>query len=141
MALINILQMISADDGIDLEDANQKSLLIQRVNEAAKELYEEQDFREALDEKMFNIDVNSQVVALPWYVEHMRGWRYFNNRMPGILEDKANRYGDGKGNETWYQKWRHIKHSPIQREISNESTLKFSIPEPESEDIVFNIVG
>jgi hypothetical protein len=142
MALINILRMIEASEGIPAtSDADQKVLVTARINEAAKELYEDQDFNEAKREDIFNIDVASQVIALPWYVEYIRGWRFFNSRLPGVVDTKDNRYNEGHGNETWYQKWRSKGFSPLMREISNESTLTFTIPEPEQEDITINIIG
>lgn len=142
MALYNILQMIEASEGIQAtSDPNQKILVTARINEAAKELYEDQDFQEAKREEMFSIDVGSQVVALPWYVEYIRGWRFFNTRLPGSVDAKDNRYNDGKGNETWYMKWRDRGHFPLMREIANESTLRFTIPEPASDSIIINVIG
>jgi len=133
--------MVDAYDGVPIDNPAEKKLLIQRVNEAAKDLYEKSNFQESLFEEIFNIDVNSQVIALPWYVEYVRGWRFFNSRIPGLLDSKENRYNEGRGNETWYQKWRHVKHSPIQREISNESQLVLSIPEAEDVEFDVNITG
>jgi len=57
------------------------------------------------------------------------------------LDAKENRYNEGKGNETWYQKWRSRGYHPLEREIANESTLKFSIPEVESVAFSINIIG
>jgi len=141
MALLDILKMIEASDGISIENTAQKNLLVARVNEAAKELYEECDFREALGEEIFDFDKGSQVVALPWYVEYVRGWRLHHSRIPGMVDAMENRYNEGKGNETWFSKWREICHSPIMREISNESQLVFNVAEPEDEDVSITITG
>jgi len=142
MALLDILKMVEASEGIPCtSDADQKALATARINEAARELYEDQDFPESKREDIFNIDVSSQVVALPWYVEYVRGWRYFNSRLPGIMDAKDNRYGEGKGNEVWYNKWRTKGHFPLEREISNESTLRFTIPQAEDSIVEINIVG
>ena len=141
MALLDILKLISADSGLPLDDAGQKALLIARVNEAAKEIYEREDLPEALKEEIFDLNVDSQLVALPWYVEYIRGWRYFESRYSGELADKRNRYRDGVGNEMWLHRWRHVKYSPFQRDIQNESVLRLTIPEPESQDLEVSIIG
>jgi hypothetical protein len=141
MALLHILKLAAAKEGIQIDDANQKALIIARINEAARELWESTDFAEALEEEVFDLNVSSQVVALPWYVEYLRGWRYFENRITGETAAKKNRYQDGYGNEVWTFRWRHVKFHPLQRSIENESVLKLSIPQVETVAFTVNIIG
>jgi len=141
MALLNILQMIGASDGITITDANEKLALVARVNEAARELYELEDFPESLEEELFNLDVASQMVSLPWYVEWIRGWRYYESRLRGETHDKRNRYSSDFGNELYFHRWRHFKFSPVSRDIVNESTLTLSIPEADDTKFTVSVVG
>jgi len=141
MALLDILKMIDASEGIPIDDPANKQLLITRVNEAARELYEMEDFPEAKQEEIFDLNQDSQMVALPWYVEYVRGWRQYNSRLSGLVDAKDNRYNEGMGNETWYQKWRSKGHYPIMREIANESTLTLTIPQAEEAEFSVNIIG
>lgn len=141
MALIDILRMLAAKDGISIDNADMKALAIARVNEAALDLWESQDFPESLDEKVFDVDVDSQLVALPWYVEHLRGWRFLESREPGDIAAKQNRYNKGIGDEIWLTKWREIKHSPLKEAITNESVLTLSLPIAESAEFSVSIIG
>ena len=141
MSLLDIQRKISASDGITLSDAGSKELLRVRINEAAKEVYEADDFQEALEEEIFNIDVSSQVVAFPWYVEYLRGWRYHESRVQGFQDSKHNRYNEGIGGELWYRRFRHVKYSAIERDIENESVLELSIPLADTSDFTVSIVG
>lgn len=141
MALLDILKILDSLDGIQTTDPAQKSLAIARINEAAKEIWESDDFPESLEEEVVDLNVDSQVVALPWYVEYLRGWRYFESRTTGELADKRNRYRDGNSSEIWSKRWRSIKHYPLMHDINNASILELTLPAPESEEFSVNIVG
>jgi hypothetical protein len=141
MALLDILKLVASDEGINIDDAGEKTSVITFVNKAAQEIYDQEDFPESLDEDTFDIDISSQIIALPWYAEHIRGWRFQDARIQGSVADKRNRYQDGIGNEVWQTRWRHKKHSALQRELTNESVLKVSVPIAETSTVTIDIIG
>ncbi len=138
---LDLLKDIAAEEGLTLSDPNHKALAIVRANQAAKELYDSNDLKDSLREGVFDINQGESQVALPWFVDQVRGMRYYDNRMPVTPEYLSNRYGGGIGNEIWYLKWREKENSVLQRELANESIIKFVIPLPETKDIKITING
>lgn len=141
MALKDILDIVAREEGISIDNQGERSTAIAKINEAAKDLYEKSDFKEALKEEVFDLLVESQTVSLPWYVEHIRGWRWFESRIEGVINDKGNRYQSLYRDLIWFKEWRHVKHSPLKRDITNAGPLTLSIPKFESETFSITIIG
>jgi hypothetical protein len=139
--LNNILTDIASDIGGDLTVASQKALIIDRVNKAAKEIYTKTDLKNSLREQVFDLDTETAQVTLPHYVGEVRGMRHYDARLRISINTYAPRYHYGMAHEVWALKFRKLSKSPIQREISNESTLEFSIPLVESVNISLVITG
>lgn len=139
--LLDILKDIKSETGRDYLQSSQKAILTSRVNDAAKEIYESQDLEGSLDEQVFDLAVNSQLVALPWYAAYPRGWRYFDGRMSFKSNDIKNRYNDGIGDEVWVYNFRSIRYSPISRDLTNETRLTFTLASAESVEFNIKIAG
>lgn len=141
MSLRNIISEIAANEGVSLTNSSEKSLLVARINRAARELYHTKTLFGSLFEEVFDLNVSANQVSLPWYVKHVKAIRWFDGRYAIDLEDINNRYFSGPDTEIWRLRFREKERSPLAREISNESVLIFSIPLVESTDIVITIAG
>lgn len=149
MSLQKILLDISTELGISVATDAERSWIIEKINDAARELYESQDITGCLREQTFNADSDgpqfSSLVALPYYVDQIRGMR-FSKLMGGKISanDMRPRYhfGRGWGTDSFVMPYRIVRErAPLKRDISNASVLKFTIPEAEAVDVVINIVG
>jgi len=143
MALIDILTDIAIEIGKAGSDGD-TSARIYRINKAAEELHDANDFDEALEEKIFNFNVgNAQTITLPAYVYKVRGARYSDSRLAVTIEDMRNRYNFAwlNENETWYLKPRYKGTSPLSREINNQSTLILKIPIADTTSFTVVVTG
>lgn len=138
--LLDILKDIAADGDGQITTGAQRNLIVKRVNDAAKEIYESTDIEGCLDESVFDIDVNQNQVSFPWHVYQLRGFRWYENRDMISFHDQRNRYNPG-GSEIWNYKFREKRRSALQRDITNESVLNFTIPKAEASPIVISIEG
>lgn len=141
MPLIDILTDTETYKG-KVTDAS-RPLRIYKINKAAREIHKGSDIEESMDEQVFNINVSSQQVALPSYIDKVRGMRYYDGRSSINLDDMRNRYNfnfTGE-NELWYLQWRKLKPRCLSREISNQSVIKVTVPLEEPEAFTVTITG
>lgn len=139
--LSNILNDLVSALGIDIGDSSQKNLVIAGVNQCAEEIYKKTDLKGALMEQVFDLDVDSAQVSLPYYVGEVRGARHYDSRLKISINTYAPRYHYGMRHEVWALKCRKLRKSPLAREISNESTLTFRLPLVETSDVVIKVIG
>jgi len=140
--LKDILNRIAEIYGDNIDDESDRAKVIANVNRAAKELYFSFDIRECLDEGIFNVNVDSQQVALPYYVHDVRGMRWSNSREKISADDARNRYQwNFFDTEIWTLRFRKLKPSPVEREINNESVLKLSIPYANGSSFTVSVAG
>ncbi len=141
MALIDILTETETHKG-KVTDST-RALRVYKINKAAREIHKGADIEEAMDEQVFDINVDSQQIALPAYIDKVRGMRYYDGRQAITLDDMRNRYnfnftGD---NEMWYLQWRKKKPQALGREISNQSVIKVSLPLANGEAFTVTLTG
>lgn len=151
MALKAIITRIASELGYSVTTESELDFLTTKLNELGKALYQSKDIKGCLWEITVYLDSDdegplfSSLVSLPHYVGNLRGLRYSNvvgGKIP--LNDIVPRYhyGRGWGANAFTLPYRIINdNSPIQREISNASTLTFSIANPVSKDINVAIIG
>lgn len=148
MSLQKILVDIGTELGIDITTDSERAWIIEKINDAAKELYDSDDIPGCLRELTFNIDteaVESSLVSLPGYVDKLRGIRYTSvqgGKVP--LNDMRPRYhlGKGWGANAFALPFRVIREEyPLKREISNASILTFTLPNVETVDINITVIG
>jgi len=151
MPLSKILLDIATETGIAVTNDNEKAWVIDKINDIAEEMYASQDITGCLREMTINIDagddgpVYSSLVALPYYVDQLRGLRYsqiLGGKIPMELMQPRYSLGHGWQNNPYSLPFRIVRdNAPLKREISNASVLTFTIPEPQSGNIVLNVVG
>lgn len=148
MALSKILLDIATELGIDITNDTERSWVVDKINDAAKEIYESDDIPGCLRELTFNIDSeaqNSSLVSLPGYIDKLRGLRWTSVQGGKIPQnDMVPRYhlGKGWGANAFSLPFRVIREVyPLKRDISNASVLTFTLPVAEAEDITITIIG
>jgi hypothetical protein len=139
--LLDILNRITSYSGEDLTILSQRTLVVTRVNQAAKEVYESQDLAGSLREIVLDLDTGTQQVTLPFFVGHIRKVRYHDGRVPVTLQDQQPRYHYGLGNEVWPLQFRLLPNSPIARDLDNYSTVTVSIPSADTKEFSVILVG
>lgn len=141
--LSDILADCGAKVGID-RTPNGTLVRIADINNAAKEIHESCDLKEALDEEIFNFNNESaQQITTPAYVYEVRGARYADGRDVLTIDDIRNRYNFHWfcENEVWYLKPRYKGTVALSRGIENQSVLKFSVPMTEAAEFTVTITG
>jgi hypothetical protein len=140
--LIDIITDIEAENGRLVGPS--RDLAISRINFAAREIHESVDLEESLDEEIVSFNQeNAQTIALPAYMEKVRGARFVDGRIPISIDDMRNRYNFSwwSENETWYLKPRSRGKSPLSRSIDNQSVIEFSVPVLEPVEFSITITG
>jgi hypothetical protein len=148
MALSKILLDIATELGIDITSDTERAWIVEKINDAAREIYESDDIPGCLRELTFNIDDEAQessLVSLPGYIDKIRGLRWTSVQGGKIPQnDMRPRYhlGKGWGANAFSLPFRTIREVyPLKRDISNASILTFTIPVAEATDITITIVG
>jgi hypothetical protein len=143
MPLKDILSRIASTSGLKLNVAAQRAYLIDEiVNNAAKELYDTQDMRNCEREQIFDVGVNQQIIALPWYVEQILGIREYDNRIPNQIVDKFPRYKKGDWTGYGYYKFREIQlNAALCRETLVEGPFRIRFRQPVSRAVTITVTG
>lgn len=142
MPLIDILSEVAADLGVDITNANDRSYLVNKINQAAKELYTSADLKGSLREQLFNIGSADQQVALPYYVDSIRGVRDYDSQLPITVQDMQPRYQAEGWKDFLGYKWR-VKHKqyPLTRGILNIGPLTVTLSAPATGDLAVIVTG
>jgi len=127
--LVHILTDIAKDLGVPRND-NDRAVRLLDVNNAIRELHAGLDLPESLDEEVYDINIPSQQIVLPAYVDKVIGMRYADNRVKIQVDSRAARYNDPNyfENEVWYLQWRDRGWSALSREIVNQSAITVAFP-------------
>lgn len=146
MALKNILLDISSVLGLDISDDSEKAYQIEKVNEAAHELYYGNDLPGCLREQIFQVnDSETFQVSLPYYVDKIRAVRFYDNWIGPIpVESMTPRYHTSKwGNKGLIRARVKGIGVALERDLQDISPLIFMLADTagESEAVTFNIVG
>lgn len=125
MSLKNIKIRVQQYTGLDPTDANDNSLMLQMINEAAREIYNKGDIPGSLDEAVFNLDPTYQI-AVPNFAANVRGIREYYSHAKQSLTSMAERYLDNP----WYRDWERYRikaNSPIMHDVDNAGVLTISV--------------
>lgn len=140
MPLAYILRRVQSAAGISSPDLNaeQNSLLLDIINEAADEIYTELDLPLVLREVTVQVD-NEYRICLPAFVGKIRAIR--DTRFNGLwsLRDVRPRYTQVDWPEKW-DKFRYIGESAVVREPANATPGTLEIHAVDAEAIV-SLVG
>jgi len=130
--LLEILNEIRTDIGSDVSSSRDRAWLLQQINHAARELYDTADITGAEREQIFELDVDEQQIALPWYVGDIIGVRDYDTRASIEQVDMRPRYlRDAWTRDSQLQpmmQWRRKGQSALRRNLLNEETLTLELP-------------
>lgn len=145
MALKNILIDISTVLGLDVLSATEQAYHIEKINEAAEEIYNSLDVPGCHREQLFQYnDTDNYQIAFPWYVGKLRAIRQYDSsyNRPISVENLAPRFHNERWGSQGCFKFRITKlNSPLGRSINNAGLFTFTLSHIETADVVINIVG
>lgn len=123
MPLSYILRRLYAETGLGTES---RTYLIDRINEAARQLYNKSDLPISLKE--CNIRANSNAeLALPPFIGELRAIRSTDWNDQWELFDLRPRYNSREWPNVW-KNWRIKEYSPIKLEIENAAPVTATVP-------------
>ena len=120
---------------------SERPVIIDNINDAWREIYDSVDLPESMSEIIADINVTSQVITLPFFVENIRKIRWYDPRLPLTMDNPSNRYHEDRGNELWIRKWRKVKREALARTLENYTQLTVSIPLAEPTEFKITITG
>jgi len=140
MPLDFILTKVASDYGASNLDGNPdiKALLIDTINEAAEEVWEEKDLPGCLREVYIRTQTDTEL-ALPYFVGELRAMRESENRAVWNLTDLRPRYHQYNWKHEW-KSWRLKGTSPLQLGITVATPPILKIPVSD-DDLTVTIVG
>lgn len=137
--LSDILEIIYSNVSGYSTDANKKAKVVSRVNASARRLYEQADLVNSLDEEVLNVSVETNLVALPSYMDKVRMVRRANNGRKINVLDIPERYHTSGQSDSDICNFKMCKPRALERNIENAGRLTFSCPLPDS--IVVTVTG
>ena len=145
MALVDILRRVQAETGINSPDLNssQRPYLIDKINEAAAQIWEAKDLPVVLKECCVKARSNRQL-ALPAFVGELRAIRgtsseNYLREANWSFKDIRSKYVENEWKRLW-KNWRVIGESPIQVEMTNAAPGSIITEEADAE-LVVTITG
>lgn len=138
MPLSNIIDTVCEKIGFNA--VSNRTVLLNMINRAAKEIYEADDYPGSLREIVALVPPGN-VIALPYFVGELRAMREYYSKAKVELKEMAPKYSYNPWPELW-RSWRILKKSPIQTCIQRtDRPITLSIPEADSSDFTVTIVG
>src|SRR6267142_6697237 len=139
MAVSYILKQAGFKIGLDPTSATERATLLRFLNEAAEELYDQNDEDGAMREQLFRVDGDQQI-ALPSNVGPLRAMREYTTHVPWHNYNMRPRYNQFNWKDRW-RAWRMKGKSPLFAPIINESNVICTIPIIETPNVVVHVTG
>lgn len=123
MQLLELCQRLGREIGVKPEIAAQKTVLVELINDAAREIYEQTDLPNSLMEQTIQVstETNSQQVTLPADVFELRAIRDYIRAM--TIHDMRPRYHNFPWPTGDMYTFRLLGESPIAVSLDNETVL------------------
>lgn len=130
MPLVNIKADLMSDAGFKASSQQQTANALSLINDAAAELYDNNDFPNCQFEQLFQLGVTDQQITLPYFVDRIDAIRDYDSRYNVNISDMRPRYASmGWTDDGWYPyKW-SIKQTeaPLAQNIQNEAPVTLTI--------------
>lgn len=140
MALRDILLRAAPVIGMQITNTSGRLACVDRINAAARELYDSTDLAGCLREEVFETTRDQRMISLPWYVDKIRAVREYEAREKITTNDMRQRYQTNAAYMPMLS-WRVKGFSPIQRDITNASLLTFTLATADSVEFGIIITG
>lgn len=139
--LTDIISELASDLGIQISIPTEKSYLLDKINKAAKEVYNSNLLRGCEMEQLFEVDTDTQQISLPPYVGRLLNIRHHYMRSPINNESLRPHYIQ----QAWvppYLNWRvKAPSAPLSRITDQVAPLTFTLAQPATEAFVITIAG
>lgn len=145
MNLAELIRRVSAETGLPAATDAQKQVIVDLINDAGEQLWDQTDLPNSLLEEVFTIDTTDPVprLSLPSRVGEIRACRDWNSKIE--LHDMRPRYNNVPWPQDSLYTFRVLRESPIARSIDNAIGLYMApianFAGPLSVDIVGSIEG
>lgn len=138
MQLLELTQRLGRETGLQPAIAVQKTVLVELINDAAQELYEQTDLPNSLMEQTVQAssESNSQQVTLPGHIYEVRGIRDYTRAM--TIHDMRPRYHNYPWPTGDMYTFRLIGESPIGTSLDNETVLTM---DPVADEVTVTLSG
>ena len=141
MGLKDIKALVVSKLGINIDDADENTFLNARINYAAEELYNNNDLIGCMQECILKVDTTTKQVALPNYIGHIRGIRWYEDVAPKGFQDIRPRYSEMGSSYLNSIKWRDKGRTPLALPIIHDARLTFTLIDVETEEVQITIIG
>ena len=125
--------------GLNPASADERSVLLRFLNEAARELYEQSDMAGSLYEQLFKVN-GDQTVAFPEFVGELRACRPFDSMVPWHITQMRPRYNT----VNWPDMYRNIRiknKQTLHTSVRNQAQLVVSVHAVENPPVQVSISG
>lgn len=142
MSFLSIKQFVAKRTGLDLVD--DLVSLNTLVNEAILDVHKSVDLQGALFEQIFYFDPTRKQIAMPYYVQYLRGIREYVTGFQMQVHDMRPRYASSGWAEQWQEQllvFRDKQESAVSAYGDSDGPLTFSIPSALTSNITFTVVG
>src|SRR6185295_13202473 len=139
MSVGYILRRCQQKMGLDPSDSGARAIMLDYLNEAANELYQQCDAEGSLMECILQIYGNQQM-ALPNFIYRPRGMREMTTLMPWILVNQTPRFQQGNWIKQW-REWTIKNYSPVRMSLDNEGPFVLTVPFVENPPMEVTIIG
>lgn len=138
MSVEYILDRVGKKLGINPNDNHQRSIMLDYLNEAAQELYEESDMVGSLTEDSFYVQ-GDKTIALPSNVSSIRAMREKESKYPWVLTNLTERYSRNNVEQD-DRTWRVRGYEPFKVTPTSYSGIKATATQSMPE-ITLTVVG
>jgi hypothetical protein len=140
MSLEYILRRFCQKTGLSRDNAEDKLVCLDYINEAAGEWYESNDYPGCLEEIVAAVN-NKSTIALPPFVGIVRAIREVDTEIPWRLSSMRSRYQQSNWEDEAFMNWRDKGVFPVAVDIVNAAPPLVVVPKVDCDVITVTIVG
>lgn len=138
MSLKYIIQEWAKETGQPISTTAQHANAVEKINKAAREVWDLSDLPGCLREQVFDIDNTLKQITLPYYVDQIRGIRHYSSFNRVKLNDMRPRYSIGNWTQPLYS-FRNKQIVAIGHSLTNEAPLSIQLSGANSDNFTVNI--
>lgn len=139
MGVKYILSRVGRKLGLNPQDTNDRAIMLDWLNEAAREFYDQADMPGCLMEGCYVVN-GDQTITMPWNIGKLRGIREASNMNAWHANKMRPRYNQFNWQDQW-KNWRIKDKSALQATVTNQSVGVLTVFAVEDPPIVVTLVG
>lgn len=139
MSVRYILSQVGPKVGLDPANEQQRDTMLRILNEAAVELYAENDAVGTLGECLFKIN-GDQTIAFPAFLGYLRAAREWDSRIPWHINQMRPRYNVANWKDCW-RNYRIKNRHALHKTLTNSAPIVLTVPVVENPPIEITVAG